>query len=50
MVRGFGSAVLWVYSTLLIQLRVPDRILGRVLAMEIAFFTVCPCTAVYKTV
>ena len=40
MVRGFGSSVLWVYSTLLIQLRVPDRLLGRVLALEIAFFTV----------
>ena len=42
MVRSFGSSVLWVYSTLLIQLRVPDRLLGRVLAMEIAFFTVRP--------
>ena len=40
MVRSFGSAVMWVYSTLLIQLRVPDDLLGRMLALEMAFLTV----------
>lgn len=40
MLRSFGSSVLWVYSTLLLQLRVPDGLLGRMLALEVAFFTV----------
>ena len=40
MLRSFGSSVLWVYSTLLLQLRVPDQLLGRMLALEVAFFTV----------
>lgn len=40
--RSFGSAVLWMYSTLLLQLRVPDHLLGRMLALEMAFFTVSP--------
>lgn len=40
MVKSFGSAVMWVYSTLLLQLRVPDAMLGRMMALEMAFFTV----------
>ena len=40
MLRSLGSSVLWVYSTLLLQLRVPDGLLGRMLALEVAFFTV----------
>jgi len=40
MCRSFGSSVLWVYSTLLLQLRVPDKLLGRMLALEVAFYTV----------
>ena len=40
MVKSFGSSVMWVYSTLLLQLRVPDAMLGRMMALEMAFFTV----------
>ena len=39
-VRGIGSATLWIYSTLLLQLRCPNAILGRVSAAEIALYTV----------
>jgi len=40
LVRSVGSATLWIYSTLLLQLRCPNAMLGRVSAAEMAFFTV----------
>ena len=40
MIRSCGSAVVWVYSTLLLQIRVPNHILGRMMAIEMATFTV----------
>ncbi|KAK9815045.1 hypothetical protein WJX73_005825 [Symbiochloris irregularis] len=39
-VRGVGSATLWVYSTLLLQKNVPNALQGRVFALEMAFCTV----------
>jgi hypothetical protein len=39
-VRAIGSAVIWVYSTLLLQIRVPNALLGRILALEMALLTV----------
>ncbi|GAB4816866.1 hypothetical protein N2152v2_003912 [Parachlorella kessleri] len=39
-VRSIGSATLWLYSTLLLQLRVPNAILGRMSAVEMALYTV----------
>ena len=44
--KSFGSAVIWMYSTLLLQLRVPDNLLGRMLALEMAIFTVSLCSSV----
>lgn len=41
-VRSCGSSVVWVYSTLLIQLRVPNQLLGRMMALEMAFYVVRP--------
>jgi predicted MFS family arabinose efflux permease len=41
LVRAVGSATLWIYSTLLLQLRCPNTILGRVSAAEMAFYTIC---------
>lgn len=41
LVRAVGSATLWIYSTLLLQLRCPNAILGRVSAAEMAFYTIC---------
>ncbi|KAL4425671.1 hypothetical protein ABPG75_009687 [Micractinium tetrahymenae] len=39
-VRSMGSAALWVYSTLLMQKRVPNDFLGRMSAVESAGFTI----------
>ena len=40
--RSAGAAIIWVYSTLLLQLVVPNALLGRMMALELAFNTVCP--------
>lgn len=40
LVRAVGSATLWIYSTLLLQLRCPNAILGRVSAAEMALYTI----------
>ena len=39
-VRSCGSSIVWVYSTLLIQLRVPNQLQGRMMALEMAFYVV----------
>ncbi len=39
-VRSAGSAVLWIYSTLMLQYIVPNQLLERVMALEMALFTV----------
>jgi MFS family permease len=39
MVRGMGGATNWTYSTIILQKSVPDRLLGRVLAMDLALLT-----------
>ena len=39
-IRSIGSAGMWIYSTLLLQLRCPNAILGRVSAAEMALYTV----------
>ena len=39
-VRSVGSAVVWVYSTLALQVRVPNALQGRIFALELAFCTV----------
>ena len=39
-VRSVGSSVVWVYSTLLIQLRVPNQLQGRMMALEMAAYVV----------
>ena len=38
--RSSGLAVIWVYSTLLLQLVVPNALLGRMMALDLAFDTV----------
>src|SRR5262245_29567138 len=35
----FGGSILWVFSTVLLQMEVPDRFRGRVFAAELAFVT-----------
>jgi MFS family permease len=38
-VRGVGTGVIWVFSAVLLQLLIPDRLRGRVFAFEFAAFT-----------
>ena len=44
-VRAAGSAILWAYSTLLLQQAVPDALLGRVCSLEQAAFVSGECTS-----
>lgn len=37
--RGVGASINWTYSSVLLQMKVPDRILGRVFALDFAIFT-----------
>ncbi|MFP4323857.1 MAG: MFS transporter [Anaerolineales bacterium] len=37
--RGMGSSIGWTYSSVLLQLNVPDRVLGRVFGLDFALFT-----------
>jgi MFS family permease len=38
-VRGVGTGVIWVFSAVLLQILIPDRLRGRVFAFEFAAFT-----------
>ena len=38
-VRGVGTGVIWVFSAVLLQLLIPDRLRGRVFAFEFAALT-----------
>ena len=38
-VRGIGTGVVWVFSAVLLQILIPDRLRGRVFAFEFAAFT-----------
>ena len=45
----FGGAVLWVFSTVLLQMEVPDRFRGRVFATELALVTLMSSASSYWT-
>jgi len=45
----FGGAILWVFSTVLLQLEVPDRFRGRVFAAELALVTLTSSASSYLT-
>ncbi|HWW83593.1 MAG TPA: MFS transporter [Vicinamibacterales bacterium] len=45
----FGGAILWVFSTVLLQLEVPDRLRGRVFAAELALVTLTSSASSYWT-
>lgn len=45
----FGGSVLWVFSTVLLQLEVPDRFRGRVFAVELALVTLASSASSYWT-
>jgi MFS family permease len=45
----FGGSILWVFSTVLLQLEVPDRFRGRVFAAELALVTISSSASSYWT-
>lgn len=45
----FGGSILWVYSTVLLQMEVPDRFRGRVFAAELALVTLTSSLSSYFT-
>jgi predicted MFS family arabinose efflux permease len=45
LVRAVGSSTLWIYSTLLLQFRCPNSILGRVSATEMAIYTIAEASS-----
>jgi len=45
----FGGSILWVFSTVLLQLEVPDRFRGRVFAAELALVTLISSASSYWT-
>ena len=45
----FGGAILWVFSTVLLQMEVPDRFRGRVFAAELALVTLTSSISSYWT-
>ena len=45
----FGGSILWVFSTVLLQMEVPDRFRGRVFAAELALVTLTSSMSSYWT-
>jgi MFS family permease len=45
--RGMGGSANWTYSDVLLQMRVPDRYLGRVFALDFAIFTLAMSASVW---
>ena len=45
----FGGAILWVFSTVLLQMEVPDEFRGRVFAAELALVTLTSSASSYLT-
>ncbi len=45
----FGGSILWVFSTVLLQMEVPDEFRGRVFAAELALFTLTSALSSYLT-
>lgn len=48
-IRFMGGAANWTYSSVLLQLKVPDRFLGRVFALDFTIFTLALSLAVWLT-
>lgn len=46
-VRHMGGSINWTYSNVILQLRVPDRFLGRVFALDFALFTLAMSLSVW---
>lgn len=49
MLAHFGGSILWVFSTVLLQMEVPDQFRGRVFAAEMALVTLTSSISSYAT-
>lgn len=47
--RAVGGSINWVYSSVLIQMKVPDKFMGRVFALDFSIFTLMMAIAVWST-
>jgi MFS family permease len=47
--RGAGGSVNWTYSDVLLQMTVPNHLLGRVFAFDIAMFTLAVSISLWLT-
>ncbi len=47
LIRHTGGSINWTYSNVVLQLRVPDRFLGRVFALDFALFTLAMAVSVW---
>lgn len=45
-VRAMGSSIIWIYSSLLIQILVPSTFQGRIFTIERAIYTLCEMSSV----
>jgi MFS family permease len=49
MLAHFGGSILWVFSTVLLQLEVPERFRGRIFATELGLMTITTSASSYWT-
>ena len=47
LIRHMGGSINWTYSNVVLQMRVPDRFLGRVFALDFALFTLAMAVSVW---
>jgi MFS family permease len=47
--RGMGGSINWTYSDVLLQMIVPDHLLGRVFAFDLAVFTLAVSVSLWLT-
>ena len=47
LIRHTGGSINWTYSNVVLQMRVPDRFLGRVFALDFALFTLAMAVSVW---
>lgn len=47
--RGMGGSINWTYSDVLLQMSVPDKLLGRVFAFDFAIFTLAVSISLWLT-
>lgn len=49
LLRGMGGAINWTYSSVILQLKIPDKFLGRVFSLDFSIFTMGYAFSVWIT-